>query len=317
MIESTVARQGVLILDGGLATALEARGCDLDDPLWSARLLLEDPELIRSIHRDYLEAGADCIITASYQASIPGLMERGMDETAARKALERSVNLAVDARDEFWNDPANRTDRLRPLVAASVGPFGATLGDGSEFTGDYPIGEDELYDFHRERWQLLASSPADLLACETIPSSTEAAVLVRLLRETPQARAWISFSCRDGHHVSDGSSAAELIRACSAEDQIVALGINCTSPEFLPSLITIAASATSKPIVVYPNSGEVYDAGAKKWGRGPVLADWGVAAQRWHDLGARVIGGCCRVGPDEIRIMRNALVDGIAQAGPG
>ncbi len=202
-------RQGALILDGGLATELERRGHDLSDELWSARLLRDDPDAIRRVHLAYYGAGADCCTSASYQATIPGFVRSGMSPDEAREVIRRAVRLVIEARDEFWAVGANRAGRLRPLAAAGVGPYGAYLADGSEYTGTYDLDEAGLIDFHRERWAILAGGGADILACETIPSLAEARALARLLSETPGVYAWFSFSCRDGAHISDGTPIAD------------------------------------------------------------------------------------------------------------
>lgn len=290
-------RYPLLILDGALATELERRGCDLRDPLWSAKVLLENPELIAQVHRDYLLAGADCIITASYQATVEGFMQRGLTLEAARETLQRSVQLAVEARDAFWQDEVHRVGRPRPLVAASVGPYGAFLADGSEYRGDYRLSEAELMDFHRPRLAALLEAGPDLLACETIPCFTEARALTHLLAEFPDACAWFSFSARDDAHISQGERLADCAAALDAIPQVVAIGVNCTAPRHIPALIAAARTATSKPIVVYPNSGETYDAVRRAW-CGPATIDtFAREAQRWYDAGAQLIGGCCRTTP--------------------
>lgn len=304
-IRAFLEQQGVLILDGGLATELEARGCDLSDALWSARLLLDDPDLIRQVHTDYLFAGADCVISASYQATIPGLVGRGLTEAEAVAALELSVQLAQEARDQFWREPAQRAGRLRPLVAASVGPYGAALADGSEYSGNYDLSEDELFEWHRPRWHVLAGSGADLLACETIPSYREALALRRLAAETPQTPVWFSFSGRDGRHVSDGTPLADCVAELAGMEQVVALGVNCTAPRFIPSLIEEVRAVTAKPIVVYPNSGEQYDAVHNCWRGESAAADFGTYSREWRKMGAALIGGCCRTGPGHIRQIRD------------
>lgn len=293
-------RNGVLILDGGLATELEARGYQLTDALWSARLLHDAPEAIQQVHADYLAAGADGIITASYQASIPGFLQHGYSEVQAVQLLCRSVELAVTARDVFWADTANQNGRLRPLVAASIGPYGASLANGSEYTGNYGLSEDELVAFHRQRWHILAATQADLLACETIPSAVEARALARVLEETPERFAWLSFSCRDAQHISDGSLLADAITPFVDNPQVVALGVNCTPPQYVLPLITAARRVTSKPVIVYPNSGEIYNAETKLWGAAPVFTDFATASQTWRQAGAVLIGGCCRTSPCHI-----------------
>ncbi len=301
-------RQPVMVLDGGLATALEARGCDLNDELWSAKVLLEAPDLIRTVHLDYLHAGADCIATSSYQASLPGFRRRGLDDVAGTELLTLSVRLALEARDLFWNEESNRQGRLRPLVAASVGPYGASLADGSEYTGRYGIPESELYDFHRTRWQVLSQSGVDLMACETIPTMKEAEVLLQLLQETPDQWAWLSFSCRDQQHLSDGGRLRDAAKACDEEPRVAAFGINCTQPELIASLIEEARKGTDKPILVYPNLGERYDATDKTWHSSPSPIAWEKATSEWVRKGATGIGGCCRVGPQKITEIRRWLM---------
>lgn len=272
-------------------------------------MLIEEPDSIRQVHLDYLIAGADCIASASYQATLPGFVRRGLDRDEAIELLQRSVDLALEARETFWSLPENRSGRLRPLVAASIGPYGAYLADGSEFRGDYGLDEEALIDFHRERWDLLASSGADLLACETIPSLHEARALRRLLEETPDMHAWFSFSCQDEHRISDGSHLSQVSSELDDCPQIVALGINCTAPRLISGLIRAAASATTKPIAVYPNAGEDWDATTKTWvpadQDSPSLVN---SCREWADLGARLIGGCCRTGPNDISEARRALL---------
>jgi homocysteine S-methyltransferase len=297
-------------MDGGLATTVESRGHDLNDELWSAKVLLEAPDAIKQVNLDFLAAGADCIATATYQASLTGLKRRGLSEVEVIEIIRGSVRLAAEARDAFWSEPANREGRLRPLVVASIGPYGAFLADGSEYTGDYDISDDELYEFHRTRWHLLAESEADLMACETIPSRREAHVLLRLLRETPARWAWLSFSCRDTSHISDGSRLVDVARDCDAEPRVAAVGINCIPPEVASDLMAEAQQGTTKPLIVYPNSGETYDAVSKTWSTGPSPIDWQEAAAEWVRLGASGVGGCCRVGPEQIAGVRSRLVPG-------
>jgi homocysteine S-methyltransferase len=302
-IESILDHYPVLVIDGALATELERRGCDLNDDLWSAKFLLEQPEKIKQVHDDYFKAGADCAITASYQASVEGFMRRGLNEKQALDLIQKSVRLAVEARDEFWADEANRVGRSKPFVAASVGPYGAYLADGSEYRGNYGLGEQELLDFHRPRMKALIEAGAELLACETIPSLLEAQALVKLLDEFHSIQAWISFSCRDDELVNEGQRLEDCVRMVEASPFVSAVGVNCTSPNFIPALIGEAKKATSKPLVVYPNSGESYDASRHDWDGHPVYESFGEQAKEWYQAGARLIGGCCRTTPDDIRVI--------------
>jgi homocysteine S-methyltransferase len=298
-----LARTRVAVLDGALATELERRGFELRDELWSAKVLLEHPEAIRAVHDDYLAAGADILTTASYQATLQGFARRGLRPPEAREALLASVRIACAARDELWSDPAHRKGRVRPLVAASIGSYGAFLADGSEFRGEYAIGARELAEFHRERLAMLASSEADVLAFETIPCLDEALVLSELLRGHPGAFAWLAFSCRDDERTSHGERIEDCAAALESNAQLAAIGVNCTAPRFLESLVTRLASATSKPIVVYPNSGETWDRATRSWHgpHGPL--DFANEARKWIAAGARIVGGCCRTTPREIRAL--------------
>ncbi len=306
-----LARGRPLVTDGGLATALEARGHRLDTRLWSAQLLLANPEAIRDVHAEYLRAGADCVSTASYQASFQGFREQGLDDAEAGGLLERSVTLAVEARDGYWANPDNRAGRPRPLVAASAGPYGAYLADGSEYDGRYGVGPRVLEEFHRRRCRLLARTGADLVLFETIPSGPEVRAVLAILAETPDAWAWMSFCCRDGAHLWDGTPVEEVARLCDRAERVAAVGVNCVAPAHVGELIDRIRAATVLPVIVYPNSGEVYDARTGSWrwpeGRAGGAGEATFDARDWVARGAAGVGGCCRVGPDGIRALRRRL----------
>lgn len=302
-IGSILDRYPVLVIDGALATELERRGYDLKDDLWSAKILLEQPDVIKQVHLGYFKAGADCAITASYQATIEGFKRRGLNEKEAIHLIQKSVQLAIEARDEFWAEPANHMGRSKPFVAASVGPYGAFLADGSEYRGNYGLSEKELMEFHRPRMKALIEAGADILACETIPCLIEAQAIAKLLREFQNVTAWISFSARDETHISEGQMFADCAKQLGNHPQITAIGINCTPPKYIPSLIREAKAVTRKPILVYPNSGETYDAEKNAWDGDPVLNSFGEHAREWYKAGARLIGGCCRTTPEDIRVI--------------
>lgn len=304
-LETFLRESGFVVLDGALATELARRGANIDDPLWSARVLLDEPQRIEELHFDYFAAGADVAITASYQASFEGFAARGLDRAAATRLLRRSVELAQAARERFVASDAAR-GRPRPLVAASVGPWGATLHDGSEYRGDYGLTVRELMEWHAPRLEVLAASGADLLACETIPCLDEVEALVRLLEQYPMP-AWISVSARDGEHISHGESMRDVAAMADSSPHVVATGVNCTPPRFIDSLLGEAGAVTAKPLLCYPNSGERWDAAAGSWRPGACDTDFGEAAQRWYARGARLIGGCCRTGPADVRAIRAAL----------
>ena len=302
-IASILDRYTALVIDGALATELERRGCDLKDELWSAKILLEQPEIIKQVHLDYFKAGADCAITASYQATIQALVKHRLNEKEAIALIQKSVKLAIEARDEFWSDSSNRVGRPKPFVAASVGPYGAFLANGSEYRGNYGLTEKELMEFHRPRMKTLIEAGAEILACETIPCLIEALAIAKLLKEFPSITAWVSFTARDEKHISEGQVFADCVKQLEDHPHIAAIGINCTSPKYVISLIHKAKKATNKPILVYPNSGETYNAMKNDWNGDPVLDSFGEQARKWYTAGARMIGGCCRTTPDDIRII--------------
>ena len=291
---------GVVVLDGGLATELEARGADLGDELWSARLLIDDPASIVEVHRAYVDAGADVVIGASYQASYEGLAHRGIDRDAATALLARSVELAREGADG------------RALVAASVGPYGAVLANGAEYTGDYGLGESNiarsfLRDFHGRRAEALVAAGPDLLAIETIPSIVEAEALTEVLDDLPDVPAWVSFSCADASHLNDGTRFEEAVDLVADHRAVVAVGVNCTSPVAVPSLVELAAARTGKPLVAYPNRGGTWDPARKRWTGDDAPGGFGPLALELRAAGARLIGGCCGTGPSDIRAVATAL----------
>lgn len=290
--------RGTVVLDGGLATALERRGLDLADGLWSAWVLLEDPRAIFEVHRAYFAAGADVAIGASYQATFDGFAARGIDRDRATEALRLSVELAREAADEA----------PRPtLVAASVGPYGAMLADGSEYRGDYAVSVDHLVRFHIPRMEVLASAGPDLFAVETIPALAEAEALVRALERVPEVPAWVTFSCRDGRRLHDGAPIERAVAIAASSEQVVAVGVNCTPSRFVSELIARIRATTDKPIVVYPNGGGEWNSGTRRWDMTEV-PELGQASRRWRDEGAAAIGGCCGTGPEQIAAIAAALV---------
>lgn len=294
-----VRERGFALVDGGLATELERRGHRLDGALWSAALLASNPGAIRAVHEDYLRAGADIVIAATYQASFAGFAAAGIDGAQAAGLMQLAVDLAGDACRNQRTARALR--RAGPLVAASIGPYGAALADGSEYTGDYRVDEHALAAFHRRRLALLAASGADLLAIETIPSIAEARVLARLLDESTGPDAWVGFCCRDGGHLSDGTPIEDAVSPFAGVERVGALGVNCTRPEFVESLVRrITAVARGKDVVAYPNLGERWDPGARRWCGGTGAARFDGLAADWYRAGARIIGGCCRTTPEII-----------------
>ena len=289
-----------MILDGGLSNALVARGHDLSDELWTASLLRDAPAEIAAVHRAYFDAGAEVATTASYQASVGGFEQAGMSRGEAETLVRRSVTLAREVRDELAGDGRRR------LVAASVGPYGAVLADGSEYRGRYGLTPARLRDFHLPRLELLASAGPDLLAVETVPDLDEAAVLVGLLDEIG-VPAWLSYSC-DGPATRAGQPLAEAFAVAASSTAVVATGVNCCAPDDVLPALEVARAVSGKPGVAYPNSGQGWDSGTHTWS-GTSAYDVTLAPS-WVAAGATYVGGCCQVGPADIA----ALAEVLAQA---
>jgi len=296
---------GPVVVDGGMATELEAAGHDLSDPLWSARLLLRDPDAIEAVHLAYYRAGAHVATTASYQATVPGFAAAGLDRTTALETIRRSVALAQRARERFADATGRSIDGL--LVAGSVGPYGAMLADGSEYTGDYDPGDTVLRDVHAPRIEALLEAGVDLLAFETIPTTREAAILLELLMESG-AQGWLSYQCRDGARTAAGEPVAEAFALAAGVPGIVAVGVNCVPPRHVPTLLAAAATAApATPLIAYPNGGDTWNAAARQWvANDGDRYDPRVVAT-WSTLGATWLGGCCGTGPAEIAELARSL----------
>lgn len=309
MIAEILKKYPFIVLDGAFSTELEKQGFAINDELWSAIALYKNPELVEVVHLSYYEAGADIVTSASYQATVDGFEKKGFSKEEAASLIQSSIALVQDARDEylFSHEEENRP---APLTAASVGPYGAYLADGSEYRGDYGKTREELADFHRERIHILAEAGPDVFACETIPCLFEALAETDVLSEIPGAEAWISFSCKDGLHTCGGDLISDCAKALKDIKEVAAIGINCTAPQYVESLIKEIVKVTDKPVVVYPNSGEDYDAGSKSWeGSAAKYEDY---VKIWYEAGARLIGGCCRTGPEDIRkvaAFRKSLIE--------
>lgn len=325
-----IKEKGSLVLDGAFGTELERHGCDIHDKLWSSKMLIENPDIIKKIHISYLAAGADIIESSGYQATVAGFKSQGFGTEEAIDLVKLSVRLAVQARNEFLEAKANGALTLRgitlgeetsegvkyfsegalpkPLVAASVGPYGAFLADGSEYRGDYGVQTEYLEVFHIPRLALFCEENPDIIACETIPSYDEAIAVARALSDpftTKGIPAWISFSCKDEHHISSGETIIKCAEMIDKVRPVTGIGINCTAPEYVESLIKDIRSVTDKPIAVYPNLGETYDEVTKTWSGGQM--SFIEYIDIWRKAGANVIGGCCRTNPDVIGEVANLL----------
>ena len=272
-------------LDGGLSTALENNGNKLTTSLWTGELILAKPSEITKAHLDFISAGSEIIITSSYQLSYLGCGKRGWSQAQTDDALRASTHLAKDA--------VTASGRV-VKVAASVGPYGAALADGSEYKGNYGITKSFLKDFHARRLEVLISTSPDLLALETMPDTFEVEVLLELLSDCPIPY-WVSYSCKAGNQTNAGQSFTEAV---SLAKNAMAVGINCTAPELITDLLLSAEGI--KPFVVYPNSGRSWNAKTKEWEGSSQAGFDELLIKSWISAGAQIIGGCCGIGADEI-----------------
>ena len=307
-----LAQKQILVLHGPLGTELEAMGYDVSGKLWSAKYLLEKPEVIQELHEIYLNNGSNILTTSTYQATIPGLEAARLNPEQAADIIRLTVQLAHQARDNYWQNLSDeqKTQTIYPLISGDVGPYAAYLADGSEYNGQYgKVSLQELKDFHRPRIQLFLEQEVDMLALETIPNRLEVQALTELLSEEfPQVEAYMSFTAQEVGKISDGTSLKDVIDLVEACPQILAVGFNCTQPRLYDELLQELRTLTTKPLVTYPNSGETYDGATQTWhhsheGEGSLVEQ----SLHWIHLGAQIVGGCCRTRPAEIAALAQAV----------
>lgn len=292
-LKKILEQNQIMIIDGSMSTALENLGANLNNDLWTAQTLVHQPELVKQVHINYFRAGADCGITCSYQATIPGLMKHGYTEKESEAIILRSVEIFLEARSEWWEAEGKNLGRSYPLCLGSVGPYGAYLADGSEYTGNYNIDSNGLYNFHRRRIELLHEAGADILLFETQPSIREVMIEADIAEEL-ETDYWVSFSCRDGQHINEGDNISDCAKKLSdGRKYLCMIGVNCTKPEYIVSLIHELKKVSDLPIGVYPNSGEIYDPASKTWTHSNNSADFGSYALSYMQAGASAVGGCC------------------------
>jgi len=305
IIEKILAEYPFIILDGGFATELEKKGFDLKDHLWSAKLIAEAPDAVRDVHLSYLNAGADCILTSSYQATVSGFLSAGYSKREAIHIIGDSVRIAKDAIRLFHESSPGMRNRPEPFLAASAGCYGAFLADGSEYRGDYHLEPAAYKNFHRERVDILADAGAEIIAFETFPSMEEAAAVAELMDEYNDIQYWIVFTVKDAFTTSHGDNFNDCIKLLHGRKNLIAAGINCSPPEFISPVLESLDSELKKNFAVYPNSGEHYHTDCSCWEDDPSASDYRRLAEDWYNKGAALIGGCCRTGPGDIMKIKN------------
>lgn len=305
LLADLIRRTGSVVIDGAMSTALEKLGCDLNDKLWSARVLIEDPAKIRQVHVDYFEAGANVAITASYQATEAGFRERGINSETACNLIAQSVMLAKEARADFLARHPEK-DPKSLLIAGAVGPYGAYLANGAEYTGDYHLSSDEYRVFHQLRLRALVDAGADFLGIETQARLDEVKVILDMI-EKLDAAAWVTFTLKDSGHIADGTPIEEAAEVCGKHPLVDAIGINCVKREVVAEALRRISSVTNKPMIVYPNSGETYDPSTKTWHHPVTGPGWENFISKWKSMGAVCLGGCCRTLPSDIVQIANLM----------
>ncbi|XP_070539076.1 uncharacterized protein [Ptychodera flava] len=307
------------VIDGGFSTELENRGFSLGgDPLWSARLLATNPDEVKEVHKSFLVDGADIIETGTYQASVWGFQKfHGTTESEAKELLKKGVQLAVEARDEFWEElkkSGKDTGRSFPLVAASLGPRAVFYADASEYTGDYVTKDSKqvLLDWHRQQVEVIAEVNPDILAIDTVPALAEAEAIVELLQDFPNQKAWICFSCKDDEHVSHGEKFADAIKVAATAPSVIGVGVNCTPPQYVEGLLKqIKGENGDKILIVFPNSGEIWHEDGH-WHGNKNAKKLSEYVPAWIEAGAKWIGGCCRVTPQDISEVKKAMKEKVS-----
>jgi homocysteine S-methyltransferase len=316
-LDPFLAYQGFVVLDGGLATELERFGANLDDPLWSTKILVESPELVSQVHENYVLSGADIITSCSYQSSFEAFEKKGIQHNDAKALFEKSILLAKQAVDKIWDKMKDDIDsggtsfstsrhRLKPLVAGSIGPYGSC--EGSEFLGNYGKSIEFLMNFHRSKLSAILGANPDLVIFETIPcANEEITAIANIMQENSfkNVPAIVSFSCKDSTHTCCGELIEDGFKIASSIPNIVSVGFNCTSPYHINGLIDAVSKFSTKPIIVYPNSGEIFDVKSKVWkGSKCEISSY---LEGWFKKGAKIFGGCCRTNPQDINQIRTIL----------
>lgn len=284
------------VLDGSLAAALEEQGVKNESELWTAQALSANIEAVYDAHYSYLAAGAQMILTDTYQANLQAFEKAGYSKQQAENLVGMAVLVAQKARDDYEEQTGKHA-----LVAASIGPYGAYLADGSEYRGDYLLNDAQYLNFHLPRLTAILAQTPDCLALETQPKLSEPLALLRWLeKNVPQMPVYVSFTLRDETTLSDGTKLERAVAAISKFEQVFAIGVNCIAPELVSGALKVIRQATTKKIIVYPNLGAKYDPETKQWAKSEQQLDFTQQAEKWHQAGASIIGGCCMTTSPQI-----------------
>lgn len=294
-----------LLIDGAMSTALEQLGADTNNPLWTASVLDKQPNLVKQVHQEYFKVGARLAITDTYQANVQAFVANGYSERQAHALIKRAVQLARDARDEY-----QQATGVYNYIAGAVGPYGAYLADGSEYTGDYQRSEAEFKEFHRPRLTDILSVGVDVIAIETQPRLDEVIAVLKLAKElAPTIPCYVSFSLKDHASLADGTPLAVAAATVDQYDNVFAIGANCIPLERVAPAVTVIRRATDKPIIAYPNSSAVYDPQTKTWAYPHGHRSLASYLPQWLSAGVTIVGGCCTTTPADIALLHEKLTE--------
>jgi len=290
-------KKEIKLLDGSLSYPLEKQGYNLNKKLWTGDALINDPNVIKKIHKDYLVAGVDFISTSTYQISYRVLKEMGYNLNEIKDIFKRSVDLVQDAIEET-------KIKRKVKIVGSYGPFGASLSDGSEYTGKYKTSDEIIMSYHIDNMNIIKELGIDIILYETIPCLREIEILSKVVEEYKK-EVWISFTCNKDLEFRDGTSIMKACKIISSIENISTIGINCFSPLLAEKAIKKLKKNSNKKILIYPNSGEIYNNKDKNW-YGEKYFDNSMI-KKWLALSPDIIGGCCRVGFEDIQNMRKEI----------
>jgi homocysteine S-methyltransferase len=290
-------KKEIKLLDGSLSYPLEKQGYNLNKKLWTGDALINDPNVIKKVHKDYLIAGVDFISTSTYQISYNVLEAMDYSLNEIKDVFKRSVNLVEQAIQE--------TNIKREIkIVGSYGPYGASLSNGSEYTGKYDTSDNIIMDYHIKNMNIIKELDIDIILYETIPCLREIEILSKLVEEYKK-EVWVSFTCNKDLEFRDGSSIIKACKILSSIEVISTIGINCFSPLLAEKAIKKLKDNSNKKILIYPNSGEIYNNKDKDW-YGEKYFDRSMI-KKWLALSPDIIGGCCRVGFEDIKNMRKEI----------
>ena len=287
----------IKLLDGSMSFPLEKKGYNLHDKLWTGKALINDPDLIKNIHKGYIEAGADYISTATYQISFNRLKEMGYQPDEIKEIFQKSVDLVKDAILE--SKPKNEIK-----IVGSFGPYASFDPEASEYVGEYNVSDNAIMNFHLNNIHVIEETDLDILLYETIPCLREIEILSKILSHSSK-EIWISVTCNENIEFRDGSSFEEACKIISNIENVTTMGINCFSPLLVKKAIKKLKKYSNKKTIVYPNSGEIYNPKDKFWSGKNDYND--LMIKNWLSLSPDIIGGCCRVGFDNIKNMRKEI----------